>query len=252
VGFGAANNQALKVAHGELFLMLNTDAFLHQGCCQSLVDFMDCHKEAGVVGARLLNEDGTLQVSCFPFPTPFRAWIENLWIPKVLPSHWEWGDYRHWKHDEVREVDWVVGACLICRREAVQAVGGFDPRFFMYQEETDWQQRIRRSGWKIYFTPLAVATHLGGASGTRDPWTINRYFYTSMDKYGLKHHGVIGCLLVRLAIMVGILLRVPAWALAYCLHRPSRGIAIKKIRHYLWLLDRQVRAPIPRRQVEAS
>lgn len=245
VGFGTANNQALGMAKGKFVMMLNTDAFVHPGCCEALVAFARTQPKAGVVGARLLNKDGSVQISCFPFPSPFRAWIENLWIPKLLPRSRRFGDYRQWAHDTLREVDWVVGACLLCRREVIGQVGGFDPLFFMYSEETDWQKRIRGAGWKIYFTPEAVATHLGGASGTLEPEIINRYFFTSLDLYELKHHGIAGFLLVRAAMVAGLCLRLPAWMLIYLFRPCHRVSASSKIKKYLWILRRQLGSGFP-------
>ena len=244
VGFGAANNQAIAIARGKYLLMLNTDAFVRLGCCAALVKILEENATVGVVGARLYNEDGSQQISCYPFPTPFRAWIENLWISTLWSRHPKLGDFRKWKHDEIRDVDWVVGACLVCRREVIEKVGGFDPQFFMYSEETDWQQRIRRAGWKVLFTPEAEAVHLGGASGTREPETINRHFFTSFDRYQLKHHGRKGFLLVRAAMITGSLLRLPAWSAAWLLRPARRPKAQKKIQHYLWLLRRQMFSPM--------
>lgn len=245
VGFGAANNQALGMARGRYLMMLNTDAFVHPGCCRELVNFLERHPEAGVVGARLLNADGSLQVSCYPFPTPLRSWIENLWISALFPTHPKLGDYRQWAHDEVREVGWVVGACFVCRREVVEQVGGFDPVFFMYSEETDWQQRLRRAGWKIFLNPNAVVTHLGGASGTKEPENVNRYFFTSLDHYQLKNHGTSGFLLNRLAMVVGAVLRLPAWGLVWVLKSGLRARSAAKMKHYRWLLFRQSMHPMP-------
>jgi len=245
IGFGAANNQAAMVAQGKYLLMLNTDAFLHAGCCAGLVELLESNAEVGVVGARLYNEDGSLQVSCYPFPTPFRAWIENLWISTLLPNHPKLGDYRQWPHDQVRDVDWVVGACLACRREVLEKVGGFDPQFFMYSEETDWQQRIRKAGWRIVFTPAAEATHLGGASGTRAPETVNRYFFTSMDRYQLKHHGRTGWVLVRAAMVASALLRVPGWSAAWLIRPDLRPKAKKRVHLYLWLLRKHLFTAAP-------
>lgn len=243
-GFGMANNDAMALARGDYILILNTDAFVHPGCCRELIRFMESHPEAGIVGARLQNDNGSLQVSCFPFPTPLRCWIENLWISKIFAKHSKLGDYRAWAHDEVREVDWVVGACLLCRRKVVEKVGGFDPLFFMYSEETDWQQRIRRDGWRIFFTPHAIATHLGGASEMHKPATMNR-FLASFDCYQLKNHGVVGFMLTRAAMVVGAVLRFAAWSVVWIFSSHSRGRAAGKIRHYRSLLARQLIAPMP-------
>ena len=109
-----------------------------------------------------------MQLSCFRFPTPRQAWVENLWVSALFPEHPVLGDYRRWAHDSERQVDWIVGACMLVRREVVEQVGGFDEAFFLYAEETDWQRRMRDGGWEIAFTPAAEVTHLGGASGASE------------------------------------------------------------------------------------
>lgn len=238
-GFGAANNLAMNVARGRHLLLLNSDAFVRPGAVANLVAYLDGHADVGVVGPRLLNADGSLQVSCFPFPSPARAWLENLWLPKLFPRHEQIADYRRWPHDVERRVDWVVGACMLVRREVYQQVGGFDERFFMYAEETDWQQRIRSAGWGIAFTPASEVTHLGGASGSAESAKISRSFFVSLDRYELKHHGLGGLVLLRMAMLAGALLRLPGWLAVYACRPARRRPAGAKLRLLSWLLVRQ-------------
>lgn len=238
-GFGAANNRALREARGEYLLLLNSDAFVHPGALNSLVAFMEREPNAAVVGPRLLNADGTLQHSCFRFPTPVRAWLENLWISALFTRHPALGDYRRWDHDAERKVDFVSGACMLVRRDAYKQVGGFDETFFMYSEETDWQRRMRARGWDITFTPAAVVTHLGGASGANERARINRHFFDSLDHYELKHHGLAGLVSVRAAMTLGSLLRALLWGAVAVVDGKRRPVGISKVRLYLWLLLRQ-------------
>ena len=100
-GFGAANNQAMAVARGEYFLLLNSDAFPEPDAIRALLDFMRANPKAGVTGPRTHNADGSLQLSCFRLPSPGYAWLENLWLSD---------GYRRWPHDAVRRVDFVIGA----------------------------------------------------------------------------------------------------------------------------------------------
>jgi len=238
-GFGAANNLAMRQAGGEFLLLLNSDAFVHPGAVGALVAHLRARPEAGAVGPRLLNQDDTVQPSCYRFPSPARAWIENLWVSSLLPAHPVVGDYRRWAHDEARSVDWVIGACLLVRRAAYAAAGGFDEAFFMYQEETDWQRRLRDAGWDIAFTPSAVVTHLGGASGAAEPTKINAHFFDSLDYYARKHHGQTGLVSLRLAMVAGAALRTLAWAAVAVLLPRRRPAARAKTRLSAWLLVRQ-------------
>jgi GT2 family glycosyltransferase len=238
-GFGAANNQALKTARGEFLLLLNSDAFIKPGAIAALIGALRQDPKAGAVGPRLLNRDGSLQISCFRFPSPFRAWVENLWISTAFPHHPIIGDYRRWPHDAPRVVDWVIGACLLVRREVYEKVGGFDERFFMYAEETDWQRRIRDAGWTIVFTPAAQVIHLGGISGAGEKPRINRHFFQSLDYYERQHHGILGLILLRIAMIVGSFLRLGLW-LAASIQPRRRVVAFGKLRHHARLLGRQL------------
>jgi GT2 family glycosyltransferase len=240
VGFGAANNQAMARATGEFLLLLNSDAFVAPGTVSALVACLRERPDCAAVGPRLLNGDGTLQPSCYRYPSPSRAWFENLWLSAALPRHPVVGDYRRWEHDTERDVDWVIGACLLVRRAAYEQVGGFDERFYMYQEETDWQRRMKDQGWKIHFTPAAQATHLGGASGASESARINRHFFESLDRYEHKHHGLMGLLSLRIAMVIGCFLRGVLWAALLLAVPKRRPVALRKVRLYSWLCRRQL------------
>jgi GT2 family glycosyltransferase len=240
VGFGAANNQAMREAAGRYLLLLNSDAFPRPGAVAAMVDFLDRRPEAGLVGPRLLNKDGSLQRSCFPFPSPARAWLENLWISAVFPDRPKLGDYRRWAHDSEREVDWLIGACMLVRREVLERVGGFDERFFMYAEESDWQRRMRDAGWKVLFTPAAEVVHLGGASGANEKAKINRHFFESLDYYEYKHHGVLGLVSLRAAMTVGCFIRTILWTGVLLFVPGRRAVAASKAKLLSWLFVRQM------------
>ncbi len=240
VGFGSANNQAMARATGEFLLLLNSDAFVTPGTVAALVASLRERPDCAVAGPRLLNGDGTLQPSCYRYPSPSRAWFENLWLSAALPRHPVVGDYRRWAHDAERDVDWVIGACFLVRRAAYEQVGGFDERFYMYQEETDWQRRMKDKGWKIHFTPSAQATHLGGASGASESARINRVFFESLDRYEHKHHGPLGLLSLRIAMVIGCFLRGVLWAALLLAVPKHRAVALGKVKLYSWLCRRQL------------
>ena len=239
-GFGAANNSAMARARGEFLLLLNSDAFVEPGCVAALVDCLRRRPAAGVVGPRLLNADGSLQRSCFRFVSPGRAWLENLWLSRLGGPASRIGDYSRWPHDVEADVDWVVGACMLVRRAAYEQVGGFDERFFMYAEETDWQRRIRSAGWGVAFCPAARVTHLGGASGEADRPARDGRFFESLDRYVAKHHGRAGVVGVRVAMVVGCSLRAALWGAVWCGGGRRRARAWGKVRLNAWLVGRQL------------
>lgn len=217
-GFGAANNVGMAAARGDWFLLINTDAFVDAGAIRRLIgsategrrreSCADAGTQAagkkggrvGVLGPKLKNEDGTLQRSCFRFPTPGLAWLENLGLGRLVRAN-------RFGHDTASEVDFVSGACMLVCREVFEATGGFDEGFFMYSEETDWQRRIRGAGWSVWFEPGATVTHLGG--GSQASGRVNPEFFRSLDRYVLKHHGRIGLMSFRLAMAVGAAVRLP-------------------------------------------
>ena len=241
-GFGAANNQAMAQAEGEFFLLLNSDAFPKPGALRALFAYLQAHPDVGLVGPRLLNRDGTLQLSCFRFPSPAGIWSENLWVSALLPNHPVLGYYRRWAHDEERLVDFVIGACLLVRREVYADIGGFDESFFMYQEETDWQRRMAGRGWRVGFTPAAQVTHLGGASGAAEKAKISGHFFESMERYLWKHYGPGGLLSLKAAMLVGCFLRLLLWAGVALLVPGRRAVARSKVRLMAWLCLRQFTA----------
>ena len=245
LGFGAANNAAMERARGAYFLLLNSDAFPRAGAIAALIGALENHPRAGVLGPRLLNRDGTLQRSCWRFPDARQAWLENLGITALLREGSPHADYRRWAHDTAREVDFVIGACLLVRREVWEEIGGFDPDFWMYSEETDWQKRMRAAGYEIWFCPDAVVEHWGGASAGEQKARVNAAFFDSLDLYSLKHGGVRGVLSLRAAMTVGNAIRLPLWLVLWLARPAKRSATSAKIHLAWWLLRRQTTRKLP-------
>ena len=166
LGLAAGWNAGMAVASGRYFLILNADAWLTEGALGRLVRHADAHPEAAVVGPRLLNTNGTLQRSVRGFPTLWRLATEYFFLRKLAPRTRLLNAFYAggFDHDEAREVEVVMGACMLVRREAVEQVGPLDEAFFLFSEETDWCYRFRQAGWKVRFFPGAECVHVGGAS----------------------------------------------------------------------------------------
>jgi GT2 family glycosyltransferase len=210
-GFGPANNQAILLATGKYVLLLNSDAFPRPHAIDRLVAYLDARPDTAVVGPKLLNKDESRQLSCYRFPSPWRAACEYLGLTAAFPNSRLFGDFRNCLHE--REVDFVIGACMLIRRAAIAEVGLFDEDFFFYGEETDWCRRFRNKGWKVRFTPDAQAYHLNGASGAAQPDAVFNEFRAAHERIIRKHHGPLGLALVRLVVTVGAGLRVILFAL---------------------------------------
>jgi N-acetylglucosaminyl-diphospho-decaprenol L-rhamnosyltransferase len=187
-GLAAGWNVGLERTDGRFALILNADAWLTEGSLERLVAFAEEHRDAAVVGPRLLNPDGTLQRSVRGFPTLWRLATEYLFLRKLAPGSQLLNGYYAggFAHDEVREAEFLMGACMLVRREAVDAVGPLDESFFLFAEETDWCYRFVQAGWKVLFFPGAECVHVGGAShGGR----LFRENVRGHLRFLAKHHG---------------------------------------------------------------
>ena len=191
-GFAPGANQGLEWAVGELMLLLNPDAMLQPSTISLLVDFMNEHPEAAVVGPRLLNPDGTVQGSARRDPSPWTGLFgRDAPLTRLFPnnpvSRRELPNLCH-VGDAPLEVDWISGACLLVRRAAYEQVGGLDERFFLFWEDADWCRRFRRAGWKVYYLPTAVGTHRVGVSRAQRPMRSAIDFHRSAYRFYRKHH----------------------------------------------------------------
>ena len=201
-GYGAAANRALARCSAEYVLLLNSDTEVRPGALRALRDYLDRHPRAAIVGPRLVHPDGTLQESCFPFPRPLRP----LTRAKA----------RTLAHDRAGPVPWVVGAALAIRRDAFEAVGGFDESYQMFFEEVDLSYRLRKAGWETHFTPEAEVVHLVGASTRqRRAEMLLRTRLSSLEFYRRHHRGIplAAGLSVEYVLTFGRLLRD---GLRYC------------------------------------
>ena len=165
-GLGAGWNLGMRHARGEWFLILNADAWLTEGSLERLVEFAESRPGAAVVGPRLSNLDGSLQRSVRGFPTVWRLATEYLFLRKLAPRSRALNAFYAggFAHDEVREAEFVMGACMLVRRAAVDQVGELDEDFFLFSEETDWHYRFRQAGWQVLFFPGAECVHVAGAA----------------------------------------------------------------------------------------
>jgi GT2 family glycosyltransferase len=166
LGLAAGWNRGFAETESRYVLLLNADAWLVGDALERLVAFADARPDAAVVGPRLLNPDGTLQRSVRGFPTVWRLATEYLFLRKLAPSSRVLNAFygAGFAHDEPRDADFLMGACLLVRREAVEEVGPADERYFLFSEEVDWCFRFRRAGWRVVFTPSAECVHVGGAA----------------------------------------------------------------------------------------
>ena len=165
-GLGAGWNIGLRETSSRYALFLNADAWLVDGALDRLADFADTRPRAAVFGPRLLNQDGTLQRSVRGFPTLWRLATEYFFLRKLAPGSSALNAFYSggFDHDEVRDVEVVMGSCMLVRREAVDDVGYCDEDYFLFSEETDWCFRFREARWDVVFFPGAECVHVRGAA----------------------------------------------------------------------------------------
>lgn len=169
-GFGRANNQAFALTRAPLLFLLNPDTEVTPGAIDKLIATLKSGERIGVCGPRLLNEDGSLQISVWRNPPT--AWEQlitglrlYLLLPKRLRGELLLADY--WDHNRLRRVKMLSGAALLIKREVIDEVGGFDERFHMYGEDNEWCLRIARAGWILMFEPEAIIMHHGAKSALK-------------------------------------------------------------------------------------
>ena len=199
-------NTGIQRTSGRYALLLNADAWMHEGALDALVAFADEHPRAAVVAPRLSNPDGTLQRSVRGYPTVWRIATEYLFLRKLAPRTRAFNAFYAggFAHDRPCEAEWIMGAVWLVRREAIHDVGPADDAFFLFSEETDWAYRFRSAGWEVWFDPAAGATHVyGGSHGGR----MLAENVKSQLRFLRKHRGAAYARAARWILLLGLLLR---------------------------------------------
>lgn len=233
VGYGRANNQALRQARGAFALILNSDIEVTPNALQTLIDFMRQHPEAHAAGGQLVLPDGSIQPSCSQRLTLWAVFCEQSLLAKAFPRSRLFGGYTltWWSYDSVREVEQVVGACLMLRRQPDGLFPLFDERYFMYAEDTELCHRIRRAGGRTYYVPHARFRHHLGASSEQEPIRTEmvKAYNRSRILFFREVYGAWSVPIYRLLIAMGALLRMFLWSAAWLLGKPSRRHAARHV-----------------------
>lgn len=210
-GFAASNNVALDEARGRYVLLLNPDVEIRSGTLGDLVEAMDARPELGLASVVQRGTDGELQASIRRFPSPLRSLGESLFAAywPVLRGFQEL-ETRPARYQHEGRADWLVGAFLIARSEAAQAVGPMDDRFFLYSEEIDWCYRFWQAGWPVAHLPTMTITH---HSGGRSRGDLMAQLSHSRLLFAAKHYGVARRTGIRAALALGHAIRIAVFAL---------------------------------------
>ena len=198
VGVAPARNQIFYGASAPYVIFLDVDTEVHTGSLDGLVDLMNEQPGAAIAGPKLVYEDGTLQLSCRPFPGPFNIVLEGTFLRDWFPNSRHVTEYtmENWDHSEMREVGWMYGAAWIVRQSCVPKMGVFDEGFFYLYEDIDLCFQARKAGFKVLYDPRVSVTHFlrrerkGLMHGAIKVHLRSIVRYLLKDYYGVAFRGV--------------------------------------------------------------
>lgn len=214
VGLGRASNQGIAATTGRYVLLLNNDTVVKHAALDDMVAFLDTIPQAGAVGGRIFNPDGSVQ-TCY---NNFSTLAEEFLIATRLGGLLAAGYPAIIHDDEVRAVGWISSACLMLRRAALDEIGLLDEEYFIYGDEADLQYRLKQAGWQVYYLPCDAIIHYGGRSMNR--WSRRKMVYRGKILFYQKHYGFLRTALLRTLLGMlslgklccwGIVSLLPAW-----------------------------------------
>ena len=231
LGFGGGNNQGAKLAKGKYILLLNTDAFLGVNSLKVMYDYMERHEGVVSVGPQLRYKDGSMQLSGGYLPTPMRVmawmwWLDKLPLVKLFfPKPYHVFDQSWHQHEQ--DPEWLMGACVMFRRDEFLAAGGFDDKIFMYAEEVELYRRLKESlGKRVHFTSRTKVIHYGRASSNKANAFVLVHELKGIEYIYRKHYPhLLG--FIQFVIFVGVCLRIVVFSLL-----PSRREALNEYKNY--------------------
>lgn len=240
VGFAAGVNIGLRASRHPLVLLLNPDTRVVGDALERLIDYATAHPEAGIVGPRVLNADGTLQASRFRFPSLLNQLLAATYLYQLLPQSGFFNRERFGGRsvDLPEAVDAVSGCCFLVRRSVLETVGVLDEDFFMYAEETDLCYRAWHAGFEVHYAPVGEIVHLGGGSSRLASRRNFLEYRRSILRFFHKHRGTAATQAARVCLLLFLIVRSPYWALR-SRFGSDRANAAAQLGHYragIWFL----------------
>ncbi len=210
VGFARANNQALLRVKGKYICLINPDTLVQEDTFRICLNYLEAHSSVGALGCKIINPDGTLQLSCRRnIPTPWSAFTKIVFLSALFPRSKHFGQYNltYLNPDQTTEVGALSGSFMMVRKQAVEQVGLLDERFFLYGEDLDWCYRMQQKGWKIVYLPETQIIHYKGQSTHEASFDTRRIFYEAMRLFVKKHFRKERSFLPQWFILFGIWIR---------------------------------------------
>ena len=238
-GFAAANNQALRIVRGRQVLLLNSDTLVIGDVLQDSVDYMNRESGVAVMGCRVLNADGSTQISCSSYPSLSNLTLLVSGLDKVFQGS-VFDRYRMsgWARREEAAVDVISGCYLMVRREALAQVGLLDESFFFFGEETDWCRRFADRGWQVRFAPVGEIVHLGGVSAAALGSWRDVLLTAGFVRLHYKHSGTTSACFAWSILLAFNLSRCALWSARwfFTFWKPRRGFSRQRCLHFLSVL----------------
>jgi GT2 family glycosyltransferase len=255
LGFARACNQGMRVSHGELILLINSDTYVVDDVIERTARYLISRPEITMTACQLRFPDGRLQHTANRALGILRSLFEDLWLYKLVPDTVRndilLGGF--WDCDREKEVDWLAGVFLMLRRSAFLESGGFCEDFFMYGEDAEWCLRLRRAGHRITFNPLGVVYHIGSVSSDLE-WSqrerLRLCHLGGVDAYRLLHGRPLAYL-YAVARLLGSSVRWVAYTILSA-RRTNRSYYVAQRRAYGWLVGFYVEATTRRRTLSGG
>ena len=229
VGFSRACNQGARETRAPFVLFLNPDATLAPGSLAALVALVEARPRVGIAAPRTRSSNGDIQVSTGADLSLVSEWRQRQLVRAVAHRDPRALAEAEARHAVEHEPGWVSGACLLARREALDAVSGFDERFFLYEEDADLCRRVRAAGWQVLFTPEAEARHARGRSMARTPERARLEYHRSHLLYYRKHCGLLQRAALHLLLAGRAGLELAAGAVSGDLARCREAAALLRV-----------------------
>lgn len=172
VGYAAGNNLGIRAARGRHIVIMNPDITVRPGALDAMVAYMDANPAVGILGPKLVHPDGSIDASCYRFPTYAIPIYRRTPLGRLAPGRQAVSRYlmEDYDHQATRDVDWLLGAVLMVRRGALDEVGLLDERYFLYFEDTDWCRRFWESGWRVVYYTGAEMVHYHERLSAQGSW----------------------------------------------------------------------------------
>ena len=212
-GFAAANNQGFDRASGRHVLLLNSDTLVHGDVLVRSIEYLDTHPKVGMMGCKVLNDDGTTQLTCSRFPSFINLLLQTFGANRLGGRYFSRYQMLDWDRDDEREVDVVSGCYLMVRASVIEEIGRLDEAFFCYGEETDWCRRCQDAGWQLMFAPVGEITHFGSGSTRALNHVRDLMLSEGTIRLHRKHNGHTAAVFIWLLLLVFNSMRSVFWTL---------------------------------------